>query len=357
MRRLACFAIVVLVLLSSVAFAQTDSPRNFTVLHDLKAQLAPLTLGSGTQYVAGVGVRLAGSALSGSVNFAGIDAPFATNNAVPSWNVDMPAGTGIRIEIRAVNGGSSTSWYEVARQGTTPLAKKRTKSDKKGYIDIDTLMLNARWPRIEYRTTLYSNTAGVTPTLRLMSLCYADTTTRIAFVAPPDPGVQVSLPVPWRSQYWVPGIGGVICGPTSMSMAEEFLGVNLPTETVAADCYDDYNKLYGNWPFICQAAAKRGLKAFGFRCNNQAALRAELEAGHPVILSVAWGAGELTNAPITSTGGHLILCVGYTANGDYIINDPAGADSRWDHVIYNKTQMAHVWGYHGGGFCMVVTPQ
>lgn len=357
MKRLVGFAFLILVLAAGMACAQTDSPRNTTVVHDLKAQLAPVTLGGGAQYVAGAGVQLTGSALSGTASFLGTNAPFAVNNAVPSWNVDMPAGTGALIEIRATNGGSVTAWYEVARIGTTPLKSKRVKSDRLGYIDIDTLMLYSAWPRIEYRTTLYTNTPGVTPTLRLMSVCYADTNTRIAYSEPPAPGVQVSLPARWRSQYWVPNIGGSICGPTSMSMAEDFLGVWIATETVANECYDDYNRLYGNWPFICQQAASHGFKAFGFRCNNQLPIRQEIDAGHPVILSVQWGAGELTNAPITSTNGHLILCVGYTANGDYIINDPAGSDNRWDHVIYNSAQMAHVWLWHGGGFCMTVMPQ
>jgi len=67
-------------------------------------------------------------------------------------------------------------------------------------------------------------------------------------------------------------------------------------------------------------------------------------------------AGELTNSPISSTGGHLVLCVGVTSNGDYICNDPAGSDSRWDHVVYYKDQIAHVWLYHGGGVLIAVQP-
>jgi hypothetical protein len=351
------YAVIPAVLvLASAAFAQTTSPRTSTSVFDLQAALAPITLDSNTQYVSGAGIRLTSSATSGVASFVGTDAPFSVNNVVPSWNLDMPANTGARMVVRAVNGGTSTPWYEVARIGYIPGGISRPKSDSYGYIDQDTLKLNTTWPRIEYRVTLYANTAGRTPTLRLMSLCYADTGTLISYSPLPGPGVTTSLPVPWRSQYWVPNIGGVICGPTSLTMAEDYYGCNLPTETVAADCYDSYNDMYGNWPFIAQAAAKHGFKAYTFRANGQQPLRDQFAAGNAVIMTMNYTTGELTNSPIPSTGGHLVLMVGVTSAGDYICNDPAGADSRWDHVVYNATQIAHVWLYNAGGVLIAVMP-
>ncbi len=348
--------ILALLVLASAVCAQTTSPRNSTSIFDLQTSLGPITLDSNTQYISGTGVRLTSSATSGTASFAGASAPILTNNAVPSWNIDLPSGTGARMEIRAVNPSTSTIWYEVGRIGTIPGGIKRHTSDSYGYIDIDTLMLYTTWPQIEYRVTLYSNTAGITPTLRLMSLCYADTSTLISYVPLPAPGVTTSWPVPWRSQYWVPSIGSVICGPTSLTMAEDYFGCNLPTETVAADAYDSNNKLYGNWPFLAQAAAKHGFKAYVLRGNTQQPLRDLIGAGNLAIMSTAYDPGDLTNSPITSTNGHLILCVGIASNGDYICNDPAGSDSRWDHVTYYASQMAHVWLYHGGGVLIAVMP-
>lgn len=355
--RLARYVFVMtLLVLTSAVLAQTTSPRCSTTVFDLQTGLGAIALDSGLQYVSGTGVRLISSAMTGTASFVGVSAPFLTNNAVPSWNLDLPSGTGARMEIRAVNYSTSTIWYEVGRIGTIPGGIKRHTSDTYGYIDIDTLMLSTVWPQIEYRVILYSNAAGVTPTLRLMSLCYADTSTPISYVALPAPGVTTSLPVPWRSQYWVPDIGSVICGPTSLTMAEDYFGCNLPTETVAADAYDSYNKLYGNWPFLAQAAAKRGFKAYVLRANTQQPLRDLIAAGNVAIMSTAYDPGELTNSPISSTAGHLILSVGIASNGDYICNDPAGSDSRWDHVTYYASQMAHVWLYHGGGVLIAVMP-
>ncbi len=337
------FVLVVLAVcfVSPAAFGYS-SDKTSTSVWDLQLAQAPITLDSNLMYVEGTGVRLKDSATSGEAGVYGVDAPFPTNWAVGSWNLDMPPGTGIKVYIRAVNGGTTTAWYEIARQGTTP-GGGRVKSDSYGYIGDDTLFLYNTWPRIEYKIALYSDTAGVTPTLRLVSMCYADTNTHIAYIELPNPGVTTSLAVPWRSQYWVPKIGGVICGPTSMALAMAYNGCNLPTETVAAEAYDSYNSMYGNWPFLAQAAARHGFKSYYCRANGQQPIRDFIAQGVPVEIGMAYSAGELTNSPIPSTGGHLVMCVGVTADGHYICNDPAGSDSRWDHVVYNKNEIAHVW--------------
>lgn len=350
--------LVAVLILCTAAYSQTSSVLTSTTVWDLKSSIGPMTLGGGAVYVTGQGVQLTSSSTSGTVSFLATDAPFSVNNVIASWNLDYDSSTtGAKFELRGVNGGTTTAWYEVGRIGTTPLKKTRVTSDSYGYVDIDTLMLYSVWPRIEYKVTLYRTSSGGIPNLRLMALCYADTGTSVAYTALPAPGTTTSLAVPWRSQYAVPRIGGSICGPTSLSMAEEYFGVNLPTATVAADCYDSYNSIYGNWPFISQAAAKRGLKAWVFRGNNQQPIRDLIAGGNPVILSLAFDVGDLTGAPISSTPGHLVLCVGINANGDYIVNDPAGSTNQWDHIVYDQNQIAHCWLYHMDGAAIAVTPQ
>lgn len=334
-----------LVFASPTAFA--SSYRTSTSVWDLQQQLSPVTLGAGAMYVSGTGIRISGSNPDAQASFLSTDAPFPVNNVVPSWNVDMPSGTGLRIEIRAVNGGTSTAWYELARQGTTP-GGSRTESDNYGFIDWDTLKTYSNWPRIEYRVTLYTDTVGVTPTLRLMSLCYADDHYWVSYVPLPNPGVTTSLTVPWRSQYWSTVDPDEICGPTSMALAMAYNGCSLSTETVALETYDSHNKAYGNWPFIAQEAARHGFKSYYSRSNGQQPLRDFIAAGVPVEIGMAYGVGQLTNSPIPSTGGHLLLCVGITANGDYICNDCAGSTTFWDHVVYLKAEVANVWLGVGG---------
>ena len=342
---LVIFLVSSLIVPASVAHS---SYRTSTSVWDLQQELSPITLGSGAMYVSGTGIRISGTNTTAQALFQGVNAPFGVNNIVPSWNVDMPDGTGIRIELRATNGGASTAWYEIARQGTTNLSWSRKEWDSYGEVDWDTLTLYSNWPRIEYRVTLFTNTIGVTPTLRLMALCYADDNYVIPYTALPNPGVTTSLAVPWRSQYASSLDPDEICGPTSMSMSMAYNGCNLPTETVAAETYDAYNSGYGNWPFIAQEAARHGFKSYYSRSNSQQPLRDFIAQGVPVEIGMRYSAGQLTNSPIPSTSGHLLLCVGITANGDYICNDPAGSDSRWDHVVFLKNEVANVWLGVGG---------
>lgn len=348
MSRAIAAVLVLVAILAAPAACAITSDKTSTSVWDLQQGLSPITLDSSLIYVSGTGVRLANSATSGVAGFYGTDAPFPTNWAVGSWNVDMPTGTGIRIEIRGVNGGSSTSWYEIARQGTVSDSISRVKGSHTNGIYDDTLILNTSWPRIEYRVTLYTNTIGVTPTLRLMSLCYADTNTQIPYVELPNPGYTVSLPVPWRSQDWSTIDPGEICGPTSMSMAMAYNGINLATETIVVEEKDTYNDMYGNWPFIAQEAAKYGFKSYYCRANGQQPLRDFFAQGIPVEFGMAYSAGQLSNSPIPSTAGHLVMCVGVTANGDYICCDPASLSSAYDHVVYAKSEIALVWLTHSG---------
>lgn len=335
------------ILVSSTVFGYS-SYDTATRVWDLQQQLSPITIDSNLMYVEATGVRLKSTATSGVAGYYGTDAPLATNWAVGSWNVDMPSGTGVRIEIRGVNGGSSTSWFEIARQGTIPSGISRVKGTRTNGIDDDTLVLPSTWPRIEYRVTLYTNTLGVTPTLRLMSLCYANSTTSIPYVEIGATGFSASLDAPWRSQYWEdPNVNNSICGPTSMSMAMAYNGCNLPTATVYTEEEDTYNGIYGNWPFLAQEAAKHGFKSYYMRARaNDQVVRDFLGQGTPVEIGMAYSAGELRNSPISSTAGHLVLCVGMTSNGDWICNDPAGSTTFWDHVMYYKEDLANVWYTH-----------
>ncbi len=344
--RAVCIILAVAAVAAPAAFAQS-SYKTSTTVFDLQEQLSPIQLDSNTIYVSGTGVRLANSATSGTAGFYGTNAPFGVNNVVCSWNVDMPPGTGFRTEVRAYN-GSWTSWFEIARQGTIPGGISRVKGSRSNGIDDDTLMLPSLHSRVEYRVTLYTNTVGVTPTLRLMSVCYADTSTPVPYVPLPNPGYTASLAVPFRSQNWSTVDPCCICGPTSMSMAMAYCGAFLSTEYVVTEEYDSYNDMYGNWPFIAQEAAKYGFKSYYSRSNGQQPLRDLIAQGCPVEFGMAYSAGQLTHSPISSTSGHLVLVVGITSDGNYICNDPAGSTSTWDHVIYDKNEIANVWLGHGG---------
>ena len=57
-------------------------------------------------------------------------------------------------------------------------------------------------------------------------------------------------------------------------------------------------------------------------------------AGVPLVISVAFSRGELTGAPISASNGHLMVVVGFEADGDVVVNDPAGATDAEVRRVY-----------------------
>ncbi|MGE5588874.1 MAG: peptidase C39 family protein [Clostridia bacterium] len=293
-----------------------------------------------------------GYAATGTVTSRPLRTAFAFNNVVPSWNITAPEGTGAVIEVRAGFDDSRwTSWYEIARWGKlrSPGAPG-LKKDASGFVNEDTLELSSKASVLQYRITLVSENRDATPVLRLVALCYADTTNEAAvpaFAPPSDPAQAPwvrDLPVPFRSQRSEgPSIAGRICSPTCVAMALEYHGVSVPTGTVAAQAYDSLNSIYGNWPFNTAAAALYGFEAYVTRFPGFEPVQAEIAAGRPVIISIRFGPGQLKGGPLTSTSGHLILVRGFTKDGDVIVNDPAGRTEAEGHVVYKREELLRAW--------------
>ena len=70
-------------------------------------------------------------------------------------------------------------------------------------------------------------------------------------------------------------------------------------------------------------------------------------AGIPVVISIAFGPGELVGGPLDSTSGHLIVVRGFTESGDVVCNDPAAASEAAVQVTYKRAELesAHSSSY------------
>ena len=175
-----------------------------------------------------------------------------------------------------------------------------------------------------------------------------------------------TLEVPERSQMVYPNGGPVWCSPTSTSMVmaywSERLGepaLNRPVPEVAAAVYDVVYRGNGNWPFNTAYAAQHGLVAYVSRMSTLGQVERWIEAGVPVVASLAWDPGELRNAAVPSTDGHLLVIVGFTADGDVVVNDPA-ADPRLGisvRRVYPRSTMERLWLTHSGGTVYLIYPE
>jgi hypothetical protein len=278
--------------------------------------------------------------------------PFTT--LVASWHIETPPGTVATPAVRVRVGGRPSPWYPLARwgQGTHPETgeplPRSLPVDRDGpgpaWVDIDTLRLK---PGLEadgfqLRVTLRGSGTAV-PCVRHL----AATTYRPGLVAASEqattPRPAVRLEVPERSQQVEdPSIAGLICSPTSVGMVLAYYGVDRSTAEVAGGVRDQFGgETYGNWPFNTAYAAAHGLTATVRYFPRLDAVESELRAGHPVILSVAWEEGELPEAPIPKTNGHLIVATGVDAQGDFYVNDPA-ADPRKNQPVARVYPRAHL---------------
>jgi hypothetical protein len=95
-----------------------------------------------------------------------------------------------------------------------------------------------------------------------------------------------------------------------------------------------------------RALASYGIKSSFSYSLTFADLDRELAAGRPVVIGILHR-GSLSNP----TGGHMVVVIGKTPNGDYVVNDPYGSlnDSYTGPVtngkgaIYKRSELARRW--------------
>ena len=74
-------------------------------------------------------------------------------------------------------------------------------------------------------------------------------------------------------------------------------------------------------------------------------------------MSIAWGRHDLTGADIESTNGHLLVLVGFNANGDPIVNDPASPADSSVQKTYLRSEFEPLWLQASGGTVYLIYPQ
>jgi hypothetical protein len=171
--------------------------------------------------------------------------------------------------------------------------------------------------------------------------------------------------------------GEAWCSPTSTSMALAFWGSGPTPDDYAWVTRDhpghpdpwvdhaarhtfDYNyDGAGNWPFNAAYAGTFGLESFVTRLRSLTEAERFIKAGIPLVASVSFKADELDGAGY-STNGHLMTIVGFTADGDVVVNDPAShllPDDGAVRVTYDRAQFERAWVGHSGGIVYVVHPE
>lgn len=139
-----------------------------------------------------------------------------------------------------------------------------------------------------------------------------------------------------------PAIAMRVCSPVSVAMVLGFWGRPVEVATIAAEVHHAGLDRYGVWPAAIRAAARRGVAGYLLRFPDWGAAAWCLGRGLPVIASIRYEAGELDDAAIAATDGHLVVLTGYD-DGTVLVNDPAAPDAGTVARRYRLDQLTRAW--------------
>ena len=293
-----------------------------------------------------------------------IKAPMAWNELVVSWNAESPPEAWLKVEARGIFPDHETKFYTLGFwsrvSAAHPRSSVRGQKDADGTVNDDTLVLTRPGADAQLRLTLGGPGAASRPQLKFLGLSFLDN----RFVpAPLPPRREVwgtIIPTPERSQHsYEQGEGW--CSPTSLSMVLTRWGevlhrpeLSLDVPEVAAGVHDPGLGGTGNWPFnTAFAGSFPGLRAYVTRFSDLSEVEDWIAAGIPVILSAHW---DLLAPGRKPTGhGHLVVCIGFTENGDAVINDPATNLQKGQQVrhIYARENVIKAWKKSGNTVYLV----
>lgn len=298
---------------------------------------------------------------------------FPATELVTSWNAATPPGTWVQVEMRGrTAGGADTGWYVMGRWASGDADIHRTsvdgQSDAQGAVSVDTFTANPGAELVGYqlRVTLHRAVGtSASPALSLVGAMASAIPDRFDVpTSGPGGAWGVELPVPRYSQnihkghYPQYGGGGEAwCSPASTQMVVEYWGKH-PSEAdlswidpdhpdrvvdhAARQTFDHAYDGTGNWSFNAAYAATYGLEARITRLRSLAEAEQYIRSGIPLITSQSFREGELDGAGY-GTEGHIMVLVGFTENGDVVVNDPASSDDAAVRNVYPREQFENVW--------------
>jgi hypothetical protein len=311
---------------------------------------------------------------------------FGLTELIASWSAVTPGDSWIEVKVRGRDAAGATSSWDVLGRWTSGDAFTRRTSvpaqgDDLATVNVDTWRATRAAGLVSWQlqVSLLRKVGATSRSPRVTTIgAVATRLPDVSSVTTSTPGVArgVVLDVPRYSQmthrghYPAWGNGGEAwCSPTSTSMVLGYYDALPPASSyawvpaghvdpwvdgAARSTYDAAYRGTGNWPFNTAYAAPLAGHAFVTRLRSLRAAEPYIAAGIPLVASVSFGSGELDNAPISSTNGHLLVIVGFTKTGDVIVNDPAAASRAGVRRTYDRGQFENAWIPRSGGLVYVI---
>jgi len=313
---------------------------------------------------------------------------FTLTELIASWQANTPRNSWVEVQVRGRTArGRHSSWDTLARWAAHDKHVRRTsvggQGDDLANVNVDTWRVPGGVAAWQLRVNLMRagkarpTVSGIGAVASRLPDVDGVATSRRGVASGPD---HVVLDVPRYSQMvhsghypsWGGG-GQAWCSPTSLSMVLGYHDALPPAaayswvpdghrqpwvDYAARMTFDhDYDGT-GNWPFNTAYAGNRigsDGRAYVTRLRNLRQAERFIARGTPLVASIAFGAGELDGAPISSTNGHLVVIAGFTRSGDVVANDPAARSKQGVRRIYDRGQFEDAWLPTSGGVVYVVS--
>ena len=296
---------------------------------------------------------------------------FNYKEAIASWNASTPSGSWVEIQFRAqYNGTRWSKWYVLGIWASDDSTIRRhsvqSQGDSDGFVAVDTFVSSNKKDttnKFQLKLRLFSANGTATPSVQNASVAYSTAAPKSADATAGNPLLWNTLiNVPECSQMVYPDGGEVWCSPTSTSMVlsylDEYTGACEPRVRAAvAGVYDWIYDGHGNWPFNTAYAYSQGYESYVARFTSLGKVEEFVAAGMPVVVSFAWDKGDLTGSAIPSSNGHLAVIVGFDAEGNPILNDPAAASNEDVRRTYLRSEFEPLWLETSGGTVYLIYPQ
>ena len=299
---------------------------------------------------------------------------FGLTELIPSWDAKTPGDTWIEVRVRArTASGGVGSWDVMGRWASDDRwINRRTKSgqaDDLGRANVDTWQTTSGTAVAAYQVRVQlMRKPGTknTPSIDVIGAAASRLTGGEPTTSRPGSAAGTVLDnAPRYSQmihtghYPQWGAGGQAwCSPTSTSMVLGYYNALPPAkeygfvpgghqdpwvDSGARATFDyDYDGT-GNWAFNTAYAATLTKKAFVTRLRNLREVEDFIQVGIPIVASLSWKRGDLTNAAVGASNGHLMVIVGFTSAGDVIVNDPAASSASGVRRTYDRAEFERAW--------------
>lgn len=322
---------------------------------------------------------------------------------IPSWGATTPAGSWIEIQLRVHTQQGWSKFYRVAIWDAAPEASRRTsfasQQDEIGRIGTDTLFLNIPADALQVRVLLCAPMGVALPHLDLLTLCVS-CNSDAAVAAPSAEGLKpparcykarlrglaparvgglcgvspqlqslgkpLVMPLLISQYLSFPG-GEGWCSPTVLGMVlaywhtyrndPRWAAFTTPAcvpDLIVPMVHDPAWEGTGNWAFNTAYVASLGLYAYVTRLHSLNQVARWVQAGVPVICSIAWEAGEIEGA-VGATDGHLTLVIGVDADA-VTVAEPASRDMAQSIRRYRADQFATCWQNNSAGAVYLLYP-